>query len=56
MMSKVTSIIIIEVIPVNTSVFKAFREEVLEIEHPIPWEGHLSFMKTLMRIDKRFYI
>ncbi len=36
MMNKVTSIIIIEVIPVNTSVFKAFREEVLELSILFP--------------------
>ncbi|XP_039525008.1 uncharacterized protein LOC120477466 [Pimephales promelas] len=31
------------------------RREVLELGHSIPWAGHLGFMKTLMRIAKRFY-
>lgn len=34
---------------------KTYRKEVLELGHSIPWAGHLAFMKTLMRIAKRFY-
>ncbi len=34
---------------------KTQRREVLNLGHSIPWAGHLGFMKTLMRIAKRFY-
>lgn len=34
---------------------KAQRRKVLELSHSIPWAGHMGFMKTLMRISKRFY-
>lgn len=34
---------------------KAYRKEVLELGHTVPWSGHLGFMKTLMQISKRFY-
>lgn len=34
---------------------KTQRREVLAIGHSIPWAGHLGFMKTFMRISKRFY-
>ena len=33
---------------------KPCREEVLRVGHTIPWAGHLGFMKTLLRISKRF--
>lgn len=33
----------------------AYHRKVLELGHYIPWAGHLGFMKTLMRISKRFY-
>jgi len=33
----------------------AYRKEVVELGHTIPWSGHLGFMKTLMRVSKRFY-
>lgn len=31
------------------------RAEVLRVGHAVPWAGHLGFMKTFMRISKRFY-
>lgn len=34
---------------------RAYRREVLKLGHSIPWAGNLGFMKTLMRISKRFY-
>ncbi len=34
---------------------KRFRVRVVELGHSMPWSGHLGFMKTLMRIAKRFY-
>lgn len=34
---------------------KTQRREILDLGHSIPWAGHLGFMKTLMRIAKRFY-
>lgn len=34
---------------------KAQRRKVLELSHSIPWSGHMGFMKTLMRVSKRFY-
>lgn len=34
---------------------KTQRREILNLGHSIPWAGHLGFMKTLMRIAKRFY-
>ncbi len=34
---------------------KEYRKRVLEEGHSIPWAGHLGFMKTLVRISKRFY-
>ncbi|XP_067281115.1 uncharacterized protein [Pseudorasbora parva] len=34
---------------------KTYRKEVMELAHSIPWSGHLGFMKTLMRIAKRFF-
>ncbi len=34
---------------------KQYRKQILELGHLVPWSGHLGFMKTLMRIAKRFY-
>lgn len=34
---------------------KCYHKHVLELGHSVPWSGHLGFMKTLMRVAKRFY-
>ncbi len=34
---------------------KLYHKQVVELGHSVPWSGHLGFMKTLMRISKRFY-
>lgn len=34
---------------------KQYRKQILELGHSVLWSGHMGFMKTLMRIVKRFY-
>ncbi len=34
---------------------KTCRVKVSRVGHTIPWAGHLGFMKTFMRISKRFF-